>query len=274
MNFNTFKKRIAELEKKLDDGESIQVNVKGRDETGENQYIQLRVNKESTIKISTSSRTKFSSIENRIYRSDIREEITNIEFFDLDLTSIDVTDAEVKKIIEEASHQTKQEIDKLKKQDSQIASKDAMNATRNEEHAYQTFTNNLPLVALTIRPEDKLWEIYEECRYKPDCDTHTLIVPKGYKTDLASVPRIFWAIISSFELSLAAPVFHDLIYQCAGELLEGTVEPFPRQKFERSEADNLFLELMTKANVPRWKREVAYYAVYYGAWWAWKKREF
>lgn len=57
-------------------------------------------------------------------------------------------------------------------------------------------------------------------------------------------------------------------------LKKGKIDPFPGKKFERREADKIFLELMTKAKVPRWKREVAYYAVYYGGWWAWKKRDF
>jgi hypothetical protein len=265
MDFETLKNQIAELSKKIEAGETVRVNVKGTDETGEKQTVPLRVNKYRAAKVSPETATDSPGAAKKKYRGGdaaaaARGKNDSAEVFDLDLTSVDVSDAEIEKIIEEASNRTKLEMDKIKTRDPRVK--------------YRGAASNLPLVVITMRPEDKLWEVYEECRYTPDGDTHTLIAPKGYKTDLASVPRIFWAIIASFELSLAAPVFHDLLYQCAGELPEGKVEPFPRKKFERNEADKIFLELMTKANVSRWKREVAYHAVYYGAWWAWKKRDF
>ncbi len=55
---------------------------------------------------------------------------------------------------------------------------------------------------------------------------------------------------------------HDLIYRSGGEVIlpHGAVRPTGR-RFERREADDLFLELMTRAKVSYWKRNVAYLAV-------------
>ena len=85
---------------------------------------------------------------------------------------------------------------------------------------------------------------------------------RGFRSDLASSPPLFWAIIASFELSLLAPIMHDLIYRSGGRVIlpHGEVTPTGRI-FERKEADDLFLELMTRAKVAYWKRNVAYLAV-------------
>ena len=41
-------------------------------------------------------------------------------------------------------------------------------------------------------------------------DDRTITVPAGYITDLASVPRSIWAVISPFDVARAA-VIHDLL---------------------------------------------------------------
>src|SRR5262245_27877039 len=43
-------------------------------------------------------------------------------------------------------------------------------------------------------------------------DGYTIYVAKGFLTDLASVPRAAWWAIAPFELSVAAPIVHDYIY--------------------------------------------------------------
>lgn len=68
--------------------------------------------------------------------------------------------------------------------------------------------------------------------------------------------------IASFELSLVAPIVHDLIYGSAGTVALPDSEVAPADKqFDRKEADDLFLELMTRSMVAYWKRNVAYLAV-------------
>lgn len=115
------------------------------------------------------------------------------------------------------------------------------------------------------------WILGEDCVYNTN-DGFTITAKTGFKTDLASIPRIFWALIASFELSITAPVFHDLIYRSAGEVVPPDGEVIPSGKiFTRLEADDIFLELMTRAKISYWKRNVAYLAVRHFAESSWRK---
>ena len=118
---------------------------------------------------------------------------------------------------------------------------------------------------------DGVWTLAEDFVYLTN-DNFTITVKNNYNTDLASIPRIFWGLISSFELSLAAPIVHDLIYRSAGDVKppDGEVAP-PGKIFTRQEADDIFLELMTRAKIAYWKRNVAYLAVRHFAEFAWRK---
>lgn len=115
------------------------------------------------------------------------------------------------------------------------------------------------------------WVLNEDCVYTTN-DDFTITAKKDFETDLASIPRIIWPLIASFELSVVAPVFHDLIYRSAGEVAPPDGEVAPTSKvFTRKEADDIFLELMTRAKISYWKRNVAYLAVRSFAEHAWRK---
>lgn len=117
------------------------------------------------------------------------------------------------------------------------------------------------------RPE---WELTDEVRHADPVLGCTLIAPKGYKFDLASVPRPLWAIIAPFDLSTLAPLFHDLIYEFKGNLPSADyVHPHPARRFTQKEADDLFLRLMAAEGVPWWKRNAAYSAVRAAGWSYW-----
>lgn len=131
----------------------------------------------------------------------------------------------------------------------------------------------LPKVVLTRDDQRKVWILFDDCSYQPDKiePTCTITAPKNFEFDLASIPRVFWSILDPPELSLAAPLFHDLIYRVGGVLPTGQLTPDGALIFTRAEVDALFLELMTKAGIPRWKRQAAYLAVRGFAGFAWKK---
>ena len=110
------------------------------------------------------------------------------------------------------------------------------------------------------------WKLREDCRYLTAAGI-TLTAKAGFKTDLASIPRIFWAFLAPQELSVTAPTMHDLIYRSGGvvALPDGEVLP-AGQTFTRPAADALFLELMTIFGIAKWKRQMAYRAVeFFGA---------
>ena len=86
---------------------------------------------------------------------------------------------------------------------------------------------------------------------------------KGMKTDLASVPRIVWALISPWDVARAA-IIHDHLY-AALRLYWQDVEIFDYMTWKKGKdlADKIFLMGMKSADpkVPAWKMYPAYWAV-------------
>jgi hypothetical protein len=73
------------------------------------------------------------------------------------------------------------------------------------------------------------------------------VVPAGTVTDLASVPRLLWAIFPPHGRYAKAAIVHDYLYAQA----IGT----------KAEADSIFNEAMAVLGVPKWRRRAMYAAV-------------
>ena len=56
---------------------------------------------------------------------------------------------------------------------------------------------------------------YQTCvPLRATIDQQMIIVPKGFKTDLASIPRVFWNILPPQQANFIAPaVLHDYLYE-------------------------------------------------------------
>jgi hypothetical protein len=110
--------------------------------------------------------------------------------------------------------------------------------------------------------ERELWIVVEEYRY-PD-GPNTIVIPYGFTFNLASIPRIIWPLVSSFELGLVGPLVHDFLYGCGGAPGPGAC--IPERTYTRAEADALFREIMKVEQVPGWRWRIAYRAVrWFGA---------
>ena len=108
-------------------------------------------------------------------------------------------------------------------------------------------------------------------------DQYIVTIPKGYVTDMASVPRGCWAFIAPFDVARAA-VVHDILYEKINTqyktiLDSAAAEEGPATKKEREVyreiADHVFLEGMNASEppVPSWKKYAAYWAVrIFGRW--------
>ena len=97
---------------------------------------------------------------------------------------------------------------------------------------------------------NRLWEIDRSFRYyvgKEDSDFY-IDIPKGFMTDFASVPRIFWIIFPPDGKYTQAAVVHDFLY-------------LKQHLDSRKEADDIFLEAMKVLEVPKFKRMAIYTAV-------------
>tara|TARA_B100000424_G_scaffold57337_1_gene41354 strand:- start:9350 stop:9832 length:483 start_codon:yes stop_codon:yes gene_type:complete len=92
-----------------------------------------------------------------------------------------------------------------------------------------------------------------------------LTVPKGYITDMASVPRAAWAFIAPFDVARAA-VCHDIMY----EKLNARRKHINTKEFKlmRSIADTVFMNGMNASEPPvrSWKKFAAYWAVRMFGW--------
>jgi hypothetical protein len=98
----------------------------------------------------------------------------------------------------------------------------------------------------------------------------TVTVKAGFQFDRATIPRVFWILISKDDLSNVAPLFHDLLYRFEGKLHPDWVEPYTT--FTRREADNLFFHMMAKSGVTSWRLHVAYQAVCHFSAFAWGRQ--
>lgn len=85
-----------------------------------------------------------------------------------------------------------------------------------------------------------------------------IIVPPGFITNFASVPRIFWSIIPPYGKYGKASVIHDYCYKTAC--------------YNRKRCDDIFYEGMKVLNVLPWKRFVMYWCVRIFAYYSWQKK--
>ena len=94
-------------------------------------------------------------------------------------------------------------------------------------------------------------------------NTGRITCRKGMQTDLASTPRIIWALISPWDVARAA-IIHDHLY-AALRLYWQDTEIFDYRTWEKGKylADKIFLMGMKSADpkVPSWKMYPAYWAV-------------
>ena len=104
------------------------------------------------------------------------------------------------------------------------------------------------------------WELMEKFIYfigAEDSDEFVR-VPKGFITDFASIPRLFWTLIGPPTGRYGkSAVIHDFLYD---------TQPVTRKK-----ADLIFYEAMQVLKVPFYKRWLMYHAVRTFAWMPWNR---
>ena len=93
-----------------------------------------------------------------------------------------------------------------------------------------------------------------------DCLWNDVVIPKGFNTDFASVPQVFWAIIPPHGKAAVASVVHDYLYQHQS-----------RHSYTRAQTDNIWIDLMKQSGVPTLQRYTMYSYVRALGWINWKK---
>ena len=80
-------------------------------------------------------------------------------------------------------------------------------------------------------------------------DELPVVVPSGFDTDLASIPRVLWSFLAPTHSSyIAASILHDYLYACTTELT-------------RYQVDSVFYNAMRDNKVPVSTALKMYYAV-------------
>ena len=102
-----------------------------------------------------------------------------------------------------------------------------------------------PLILKYIGENDEeLWELHEDLIYQSDVAAYTFVIPKGFKTDLSSVPRAPLAYWLTGGKAKLPSIPHDFL--CETKLVT------------REMADLVFLEAAKLVGVPGWRRKTMY----------------
>lgn len=105
---------------------------------------------------------------------------------------------------------------------------------------------------------DKLVKLADDLHIKFSGKRATIIIEKGFKTDLASVPRPLWWFIAPTDWGILCPaIMHDYFYST--------------HIVTRATADWLFREKMKDFKMGIIKRNLAYLAVRSFGWIWWNK---
>ncbi|MHC2001797.1 DUF1353 domain-containing protein [Methylobacterium sp. CM6241] len=74
-------------------------------------------------------------------------------------------------------------------------------------------------------------------------------IPKGFVTDLASIPQVFWSILPKTSSYTYPAIFHDYLYW------------FQPAEYDRNRADSVFSEIMLEVGVNKITRKAIYESV-------------
>jgi len=105
-------------------------------------------------------------------------------------------------------------------------------------------------------------------------EKRTIRIPKGFKSDGASIPRLFWtSTYGPFNPLIIVPALvHDYGYMWHHFEIKTAVEPgIRRYSVNRKEVDEIFLGLLRDAGVSHYQRYKMYWAVRMFGGFVWKK---
>jgi len=102
---------------------------------------------------------------------------------------------------------------------------------------------------LTLTPlsDGRHWRTDKSFAYYLEGSDENIVVPAGFVTDFASVPRFFWRILPPWGRYGPAAIVHDWLYHT--------------QQYSRKRCDEIFLEAMRVLEVGWLTRRCMYRAV-------------
>jgi Protein of unknown function (DUF1353) len=128
-----------------------------------------------------------------------------------------------------------------------------------------------PLCAQFVEGKTEVWELTTPLRFHLGDATgiEVVDVPVGFRTDGASVPRIFWNLYPPWGPYGKPAGVHDYLYQ--KRLITQPASLTARRYVERAEADSILRDAMQVVGIGWWTRHVIYVGVRAGGWVTWDK---
>lgn len=104
-----------------------------------------------------------------------------------------------------------------------------------------------------ISPGSDNWRLLAELAFSSEVLNRLIIVPEGFVTDFASVPRLPLAYLLFGNVAREAAVVHDFLYSTGA--------------CSRKLADDVFAEASKACNVAAWRRGPMWFGVRLFGWW-------
>lgn len=110
------------------------------------------------------------------------------------------------------------------------------------------------MIAIRKQPGNNQYEVLRNFTFLGPfpIDFARFTIPKGYTSDLASVPRLFWWLIPPHGRIANAAIIHDYLYD------NGIGSELLGEKRARMIADVIFLGQMLRDGVPLWQASLCY----------------
>ena len=110
------------------------------------------------------------------------------------------------------------------------------------------------MIALIPLNDGKKWMMHYDFVY------NDIVVPAGFITDFASIPRPFYNLIPRWGKYGVATIVHDYLYAT--------------KKMARKEADAVLFEIMDKYKVAAFQKYAIYWGVRIFGWFVWKFKKY
>ena len=125
----------------------------------------------------------------------------------------------------------------------------------------------------SIKQGRSLWGLQRTLSYEPSNATDTITVPRGFVTDLASIPRFVWTLLPPDGPWVKGAVIHDFLYATRGTSQWKRQPPgnTRAQPYTRAEADWILRDALKNRGVDLLRRNVIWLAVRFGGGRGWGK---
>ena len=113
---------------------------------------------------------------------------------------------------------------------------------------------------VSLEKDGKHWTLEADFEYYTDINQERVYIriPSGFRTDFASIPKIFHSFIEDKDKYNKASVVHDWLYNA--------------KMFDRKTSDKIFLEAMLVLGINKFKAYIFYYAVRFFGWIRWRRK--